>query len=137
MFVNGNLPLPLQGNMVLRQDGQEGGDGDLGAIFTSLVIGGGVLIASLLGGGWLWTKHEELELAEEEGEEFRKWREIYQNPPYNMLPADAIRAARGIVKPSGFDFGLNAPTVILVGASVFALYVGSQVVISWLSPGKK
>jgi hypothetical protein len=114
---------------------QEPTDGDLGVIGigTAIFLGAGGLIASLLGGGWLWTKHEELELEEE----FNRWRDIYQNPPYNMTPEEAIAAARGIMPSDGFDFGLNVPTVILVGGSLFALYVGSQVLVKWLSPGKK
>lgn len=130
MLIDRGLPLPVHGDMVLNQ---APGNGDLGGIFTVLAIGGG-LIASLLGTGWLWTKHEELELEEE----FNRWREIYQQPPYNMLPEDAIRAARGELPPEeGFQLGFNAPTVILAVGSLFALYVGSQLVISWLSPGKK
>lgn len=130
MLYDRRLPLPIHGDMVLQQQPT---DGDLGGIFTALAIGGG-LIASLLGSGWLWTKHEELELEEE----FNRWREIYQNPPYNMTPDEAIAAARGIVpSDKGFDFGLNAPTLILAVGSLFALYVGSQLVVKWLSPGKK
>jgi hypothetical protein len=132
MFIDGRLPLPIQAAGVLRQ---EPTDGDLGliGIGTAIFLGAGGLIASLLGGGWLWTKHEELELEEE----FNKWRKIYQDPPYNMTAEEAIAAARGELPTEGFNFGLNAPTVILVAGSLFALYVGSQVLVKWLSPGKK
>jgi len=133
MIYDRRLALPIQADMVLRQ---EPTDGDLGfiGIGTAIFLGAGGLIASLLGGGWLWTKHEELELEED----FNRWREIYQNPPYNMTPDEAIAAARGIVpSDKGFDFGFNAPTAIVVVGSLFALYVGSQLVVKWLSPGKK
>lgn len=128
MLVNQRLTLPLQGAMVLQN---EPANGDLGfiGIGTAVGIGAGV-IASLLGGGWLWTKHEEHQL----DEQYYKWVEIYQNPPYNMLPEDAVRAARGELPSEGFTFGFNAPTVIVVVGSLVALYVGSQLVIKWLSP---
>lgn len=132
MLIDRILPLPIHGDMTLNQAPDDGALGFIG-IGTAIVIGAGALV-SLLGGGWLWTKHEELELEEE----FNRWREIYQQPPYNMLPDDAIRAARGELPPGeGFELGFNAPTVILAVGSLFALYVGSQLVISWLSPGKK
>lgn len=131
MLIERHLPLSLQGGMVLSQ--QADADGDLGFIGTAIGIGVG-LIASLLGGGYLWTRHEENKL----DAEYYKWLEIYQSPPYDMLPEDAVRAARGeLPAGKGFNFGLNASTVILVAGSLFALYVGSQVVVSWLSPDKK
>lgn len=132
MLIDRGLPLPIHADMVLNQAPANGDLGFIG-IGTAIVLGAGALVGTLLGGGYLWTKHEEHELEEE----YYKWLEIYQNPPYNMLPEDAVRAARGELKPEGFDFGLNAPTLILVAGSLFALYVGSQLVISWLSPGKK
>lgn len=128
MFIDRRLPLPILADGIL---GQEPTDGDLGSV-TLIALGIGAGIASLLGGGWLWTKHEELELEEE----FNRWREIYQKPPYNMTPEEAILASRGVVPPVGFDFGLNAPTAILVVGGLIAAYVGSKVVIAWLSPGK-
>jgi len=131
MLIDRRLPLPIHGSRVLSQ---EPADGDLGGIFTAIGLGAGALIATLFGGGLLWTKHEELELEEE----FNRWREIYQNPPYNMTPQEAIAAARGVVpSQKGFEFGLNVPTAIIIGGGLFALYVGSQVVVKWLSPGKK
>lgn len=131
MFIDRRLPLSIQGDRFLSK---EPTDGDLGfiGVGTAIVLGIGASIASLLGGGWLWTKHEENELEEE----FNRWREIYQKPPYNMTPEEAIAAARGVVPPVGFDFGLNAPTAILVVGGIIAAYVGSKVVIAWLSPGK-
>jgi len=127
MLYDRRLLLPIHGERILQQGAS---DGSLGSL-TLILLGVGAGISSLLAGGWLWTKHEELELEEE----YYKWLEIYQSPPYNMSPEDAIRAARGIV-PSGkdFEFGLNAPTAIMVGGGLFLLYVGSKVVVNWLSP---
>jgi hypothetical protein len=108
-------------------------DGDLGGL-TLILLGVGAGVASLLSGGWLWTKHEELELEEE----FNRWREIYQNAPYNMTVEEAIAAARGIVlSDKGFDFGFNATSAALVVGGLVTLYIGSQLVIRWLSPDKK
>lgn len=129
MFIDGHVPLPIQANMVLQNEPENGDLGVIG-IGTAIFLGAGGLIASLLGGGWLWTKHEEHQL----DEQYYKWVEIYQNPPYNMLPEDAVRAARGELASEGFTFGLNAPTVLVVVGSLVALYVGSQLVIKWLSP---
>lgn len=132
MLYDRRLPLAIHGDMVLQQQPT---DGDLGfiGIGTALVIGGGALVASLLGGGWLWTKHEEHELEEQ----YFKWLEIYQGAPYYLPPEEAARYARGELPPEGLEFGLNPPTVAFVVGSLFALYVGSKLVISWLSPGKK
>ena len=106
-------------------------DGDLGSI-TAILIGIGSM-ASLLGAGHLWTKHEEHQL----DMKYYELLEKYQQAPYNLSPAGAAAYASGQIPDKGFKFGLNTTAAIIVAGSLLGLYVGSQVLLSWFVPGKK
>lgn len=106
-------------------------DGDLGSI-TAIIIGIGSM-ASLLGGGYLWTQHEE----HQREMKYFELLEKYQQPPHNLSPAEAAACATGQIPDEGFKFGLNATSAIIVAGSLLGLYVGSQVLLSWFVPGKK
>ncbi len=130
MLTDSRIPLKMQAERVLQGSGQPP-DGALG--IAPLVWGIGAGISALLGTGWFWTRHEENQIKLK----YYEYLDKFDDPKYDLTPGEAAAYASGQLPPSGFQFGLNTQTVILGVGALFALYVGSKVAISWLSPGKK
>lgn len=124
MIERSAVTLPQAAGAILSRLPSDGaqGNGQLGfPILTSLIIGG----ATLLGGGTLWQLHEK----REERSDYLKCIETYTNAPYSMPPQEAAMVCSGDVE-TGFKFGLNAQTFILVAASVFGMWFVTQLLIT-------
>ncbi len=98
------------------------GNGELGFPLIPVLIGAG---ATILGGGTLWHLHERHQEAEAYQDCLRK----FTSEPYNMSPQEAGLVCSGQVK-KGFQFGLNAPTFVLIGGSIFGLWFITQLMIA-------
>lgn len=115
----GGAPFRDTAEMILLQQPSDGEIAGFGLPFLPILAAGSALI---LGGGTLWHLHER----HTEKTEYQECLEKYTNPPFNMSPEEAALVCKGVVKPKGFEFGLNAPTFILVAGSVFGLWFMSQ-----------
>lgn len=132
MFIGG-APFEQTANLVLAQQPAEAVDGEMAGIagfgfaLLPVLIAGSSLI---LGGGTLWHLHER----HTEKTEYQECLEKYTAAPFNMSPEEAALVCTGEVKPKGFQFGLNAPTFLLVAGSVFGLWYMSQLFLQAAKP---
>lgn len=109
------------GETVLGQDGQpliSGGstDGDLGWIWIPFAAAG-----MLLSGGGLWHLHEK----QTEKSDRLKCIEKYTDPkgPWKLTPEKAADICSPLYEPKkGFEFGINLPSLVIVGGSIFGLW---------------
>lgn len=124
MVLSAYTPFDKAARGVLAQSPPEGFSGDLGnpIPLIPIIIGGGAFI---LGGGTLWHLHER----HTEKEAYQSCLDKFTTSPYNMPAEEAARACKGEVKPKGFQFGLNAPTFLLIGGSAFGLWFMTQLMI--------
>lgn len=91
--------------------------GELGVFpLIPVAIGAGSL---LLGGGYLWTRHEQ----HTEVDRYHSCLEEYTTAPYNMDPAEAGLVCSGEAKHIGFRLGFNTPTFIIAGSAAFAIWL--------------
>ena len=124
--VNRNLPARrsaprVLAHRVLSQDGDPifsgaPSDGDLGWIWIPFAAAG-----MLLGGGSLWHLHER----QTEKSDRLKCIEKYTDPKgaWRLTPQKAADICSPLYEPKkAFQLGLNLPTLVLVGGSVFALW---------------
>ena len=124
MILTRGASFSVTADAILSQQRADGFAGELGVFpLIPVLIGGGAL---LLGGGTLWAFHER----HTEKEAYQECVDKYTSPPYNMPPAEAALVCKGEVKPKGFQFGLNAPTFILIAGSLFGLWFITQLMIS-------
>lgn len=97
--------------------------GELGIAFLPAIIIGAV---SLLGGGTLWVLHEK----HTEKEAYYKCIEENAAPTGVMSAEEAKLFCSPGLEPKGFEFGLNAPTFLLVGGIGFGLWFVTQLMIA-------
>lgn len=108
--------LPQQAAPVLSQTPS----GEFGWILP-VIIGA----STLLGAGTLWQFHEK----REERSDYLGCIEKYTSNPYSMAPQEAAMMCGGEVD-KGFKFGLNAPSFILIAASVFGMWFVTQLMLT-------
>lgn len=93
---------------------QAPGNGELGfPILAALLVGSGLV----LGGGTLWQFNKK----REERSDYLECVEKYTSAPYSMPPSEAAMVCSGET-PKGFQFGLNAQTILILTASVFGMW---------------
>jgi len=98
-------------------------DGQLGIAFIPLILIGAT---TLLGGGTLWVLHEK----HTEKELYFECIEENTAPKGAMSPQEAKIYCSPGLKPKGFSFGLNVPTLLLVGGIGFGLWFTTQLMMA-------
>ena len=79
----------------------------------------------ILGGGTLWHLHER----HTEKEDYQRCIDKFTAEPYNMPAMEAAMVCTGQVEREGFRFGFNAPSIAIVGAAGFTLYLLAKLAI--------
>lgn len=104
--------IPALNNTLIDTEGQLG-------LWPLILVGAATTI---LGGGTLWVFHEK----HTEKEMYFKCIEDNTAPKGIMSPEEAKIYCSPGLKPKGFSFGLNAPTLLLVGGIGFGLWFITQ-----------
>jgi len=125
IFDRSGVTLRQTAGPILSQSPSDGapGSGELGfPILTALILGG----VTLLGGGTLW----QFQKKRDKRTDYLECLQTYTNPPYSMPPQEAALVCGGDVQAGGFKFGLNAPSFILIAASVFGMWFVTDLLIT-------
>lgn len=124
IFERSGVTLRQTAGPILSQLPSDGapGNGELGWVFLPYLAVGA---ASLLGAGTLW----QFKRKRDERSDYLECLQTYTSPPYSMPPQEAAMVCGGEAQ-GGFNFGLNAPTALLVAASVFGMWLVKDLLIT-------